>query len=206
MTRIVLIRHGQTAWNREGRFRGRADIPLDEVGRAQAEATAARVAKSWPVIAVYSSPLMRAVETAKAVARPFGLVVQPVEALIDIDYGAWQGLTQQQVEERWPEELRLWFEAPHEVRIPGGESLADLRRRAMEAIRNLGANHPRQTITVVGHTVLNRVILLAALGLGNERFWHLSQDTCAINVLETRGDDLVIVTINDICHLQGLEP
>jgi len=181
MTRIVLIRHGQTAWNREERFRGRADIPLDEVGRVQAEATAARVAQKWPVVAVYSSPLMRAVETAKAVARPFGLVVQPVEALIDIDYGAWQGLTQ--------------FEAPHEVRIPGGESLADLRRRAMEAIRNLGANHPRQTITVVGHTVLNRVILLAALGLGNERFWHLSQDTCAINVLETRGDDFVIVTM-----------
>jgi len=142
MTRIVLIRHGQTAWNREERFRGRADIPLDEVGRVQAEATAARVAQKWPVVAVYR------------------------------------------------------FEAPHEVRIPGGESLADLRRRAMEAIRNLGANHPRQTITVVGHTVLNRVILLAALGLGNERFWHLSQDTCAINVLETRGDDFVIVTMN----------
>lgn len=204
MTCIVLIRHGQTAWNREDRFRGRADIPLDEVGRAQAQATAAHVARRWKLDAVYSSPLERAVATGAAAAKPFGLAVEAVEDLIDIDYGLWQGLTRPEVAARWPGELEAWLERPHEAHIPQGETLEGLRRRAMPALRLLANRHPDGTIAVVGHTVLNRVILLAALGLGLDRFWHLRQDTCAINALEAQGDDFVLVTLNDTCHLQGL--
>ena len=89
MTHILLVRHGQTAWNRSDRFRGRADVPLDEVGLAQAEATGRRVASQWQVNAVYSSTMSRALNTAQAIAGRFGLSVQPHAGLTDIDFGAW---------------------------------------------------------------------------------------------------------------------
>ena len=201
-TRILLVRHGQTEWNREERFRGRADVPLDATGLAQASATGRRIAAEWQPRAVYASPLSRAMQTAEAIAQPFGLAVQPWPDLIDIDYGEWQGLSPDQVKARWPEVLDDWYHALPRSHIPGGETLADLNARGMAAIRQLAAQHANQTIVLVGHTVINRVILLGVLGLGLERFWHLCQDTGAINVFETDGDDFTVVSLNDTCHLR----
>jgi len=201
MTRFILIRHGQTDWNRIERFRGRADVPLNETGIKQAEATARRVVAQWQPVAVYSSPLGRALKTAEAIAQPFQIPVQPLAGVVDIDYGDWQGLTPQEVGERWPQELDAWYNAPQTVRIPGGESLADLRQRGMEALSQLALRHDGETIVVVGHTVINRVILLAVMGLGNERFWRIHQDTCAINVFEKDSEEYTLVSLNDICHL-----
>ena len=202
MTRIILVRHGQTEWNRVERFRGRADVPLNEIGLAQAEATGRRVASEWQPLSVYSSPLSRAVKTAEAIARHFYLPVQIHAGLADIDYGAWQGLTPDEVKERWPETLDAWYNVPHTARIPGGETLDDLRTRGMAAVNELAARHAEQTIVLVGHTVINRIILLGVLGLGNDRFWHLRQDTCAINVFEVDDSDFTVVSLNDTCHLR----
>lgn len=200
-TRFILVRHGQTEWNRVERFRGRADVPLNNVGLAQAAATGRRVAAEWQPAAVYSSPLSRAVATAEAIAAPLGLPVIPLDELTDIHYGQWQGLTPEEAHARWPDLVHAWYTAPATVRVPGGESLADLRERAMAAIHQLTARHAGQTIALVSHTVVNRVILLAVLGLGNERFWRLRQDNCAINVFEAEGDEFTLVTMNDTCHL-----
>jgi len=204
MTRIILVRHGQTEWNRVERFRGRADVPLNSTGLAQAQATARRIAAEWRPAAVYSSPLSRALRTAEAVARSFGLPVHPHHGLLDIHYGEWQGLTPDEVRQRWPQEARGWFEAPQVARIPGGETLDELRSRGFAAINDLAARHEGHTIVLVGHTVINRVILLAVMGLGNDRFWHIRQDTCAINVFEADGGDFTIVSLNDTCHLRSL--
>jgi len=201
MTRIVLVRHGQTEWNRFERFRGRADVPLDADGLAQAEATAARIEREYQVAAVYSSPLSRALRTAEAIARRFSLGVQTHAGLLDIDYGAWQGLTPDDVRQRQPELLEAWYQAPHTVRIPGGESLDDLRTRCTAAMGGFVERHPESTVALVAHTVVNRVILLAVLGLGNDRFWHLRQDTCAINEIEADGGEFTLVSMNDTCHL-----
>ncbi|MFZ5810072.1 MAG: histidine phosphatase family protein [Chloroflexota bacterium] len=202
MTRFILVRHGQTEWNRVERFRGRADVPLNDTGLQQAEATGERVAAQWQPAAVYSSPLSRSMKTAEAIARHFQLTVQPHSGLIDIDYGLWQGLTPEEVKNRWPKELDAWYNAPHTVRIPGGESLADLRLRGLDAVHQLAEQYEGETIVLVGHTVINRVILLAVMGLGNERFWRLHQDTCAVNVFEKDGGDFTIVSLNDTCHLK----
>lgn len=205
---FILVRHGQTAWNEGGsaasaeRFRGRADVPLNEVGQAQAEATGRRVAAEWKPAAVYASPLARAVKTAEAVAGHFGLAVQVQEGLVDIDYGEWQGLTAAEVYQRWPEQAENWYHHPAQASIPGGETLDALRARAMQTIHALAAKHAGETIVLVGHTVINRVILLGIMGLGNERFWHIQQDTCAINVFEARQGDFVLVSLNDTCHLR----
>ncbi len=201
MTHIILVRHGQTEWNRVERFRGRADVPLNETGLAQAEATGRRVATEWQPQAVYASPLSRAVRTAEAIARHFTLPVQVHPGLADIDYGEWQGLTPDEARAHWPDIVEAWYTAPHTAHIPGGETLDSLRARAMATVRELAARHPEQTVALVGHTVINRIILLGVLGLGNDRFWRLRQDTCAINVFETQGEEFTLVSLNDTCHL-----
>jgi broad specificity phosphatase PhoE len=203
VTCLILVRHGETEWNRVERFRGRADVPLNATGLAQAEATARRIAHTWQPVAIFASPLSRAVQTAEAIARQCGLAAEPQPDLIDIDFGQWQGLTPGQVGEQWPELLARWYTAPHTVEIPDGETLAQLRMRAMAVVSALIERYRGQTILLVGHTVLNRVLLLAMLGLGNERFWRIRQGTCAINVVEEEAGDWTLVTLNDTAHLQS---
>lgn len=204
MTRIILVRHGQTEWNRVERFRGQADVPLNKTGIAQAEAAARRIAAEWTPAAVYSSPLGRAVRTAEAIATPFGLEVRPHPGLNDIHFGEWQGLTPDEARARWPESVEAWMRTPQTALIPGGESLAGLGERSLRAVRELAARHEGETIVLVGHTVLNRVLLLAMLGLGLEHFWRIRQDTAAINIIEAENDVFTLVSLNETCHLAEL--
>lgn len=204
-TTIVLVRHGQTAWNRKVRFRGQADPALDEIGLKQAAATGRYLAKRWPVDAVYASPMGRAMETAKAIAEARDLVAEPFEGLLDIDFGDWQGQSPDDVRRQYPELLKAWFEMPHTVQIPGGESLDTVRERVVAGLDTIVESHPGQTVGMVGHTVVNRVLLCAVLGLGNESFWRLRQHTCAVNVFEVdREGSATIVVLNDTCHLQDM--
>ena len=202
MTRIILVRHGQTEWNRAERFRGRADLPLNGVGLAQAEATARRIAAAWPASAVYSSPLKRAMETAKIIAEVLDLAVQPLAGLMDIDYGEWQGLSPDEVAERYGDLYARWLEEPHLVRIPRGESLGEVRERAMAALEGVIARHSGQTVVLVSHQVVNKVLLCAVLGLDDSHFWHIGQENGAINVFEHCGRGFVISLLNDTCHLR----
>lgn len=205
MTRIALVRHGQTVWNREHRFRGQTDIELDELGLKQAEATGRYMAGRWPVVAVYTSPLRRTMQTAEAIAHAQGLTAQPSRGLLDISFGEWQGQQAGEVAQRYPDLYRAWLEAPHTVRFPGGESLDDVRSRVVAALDEVVARHPGQAVALVSHTVVNRVLLCAVLGWGNERFWRLQQETCAVNIFDVEEDgDFTIVLINDACHLQDL--
>jgi probable phosphoglycerate mutase len=200
---MILVRHGETEWNRVEHFRGHADVPLNETGLAQAKAMARRVAAEWRPVGIYSSPLARAVKTAEAVAWHFGLSVQVHLGLIDIDYGQWQGLTPDEARKRWPEVVEAWYNAPHTAHIPGGETLAALRARGLKTVNELSMLHRGQTIVLVGHTVINRIILLGVLGLGNDCFWRLRQDTCAINVFEVEGGVFTIGSLNETYHLRS---
>jgi phosphoserine phosphatase len=203
VTRFILVRHGQTEWNRIERFRGRADVPLNDTGLAQAAATGERIAAEWSPTAIYSSPLSRAVQTAEAIATHYAISVQVHPGLADIDYGEWQGLTPDDARTRWPDAVEAWYSRPQEARIPGGETLGDLRRRGMATVKEIGNRHTEQTIVLVGHTVINRIILLGVMGLGNDRFWRVRQEPCAINVFESDAGDYVLVSLNDTCHLRN---
>jgi broad specificity phosphatase PhoE len=205
MTRFILVRHGQTEWNRNERFRGRVDIPLNETGLAQAEATGRRVAEEWQPTAIYTSPLSRSVKTAEAIARHYGLPVQVHPGLVDIDYGDWQGLSPEEARQRWPEQIETWYNQPEKAQIPGGESLEVLRKRAMQTVSELAKQHGNETVVLVGHTVINRIILLGVLGLGNEKFWRIKQEPCAINVFEMEEGEFTLVSMNDTCHLKDLK-
>jgi probable phosphoglycerate mutase len=115
-------------------------------------------------------------------------------------------VTPDEARQRWPQDIDAWYNAPHTARIPGGETLADLRTRGLTCVNELAARHEGQVVVMVGHTVINRIIVLGVMGLGNDRFWRLKQDTCAINVFEADGHDFTIVSLNDTCHLRNATP
>ena len=203
MTRLVVVRHGRTEWNRVERFRGRADIKLDEVGIKQAEAAAARIAE-WQVLAVYSSPLRRALTTAEILAHPLGLEVKLLPGIIDIDYGEWQGLSPAEAAAKDGGLYSKWLESPHKVKFPGGESLAEVRERAASAVDGLIAQHPKETVVLVSHKVVCQILILSLLGLDNSHFWQITQDVCAVNLFEVRGGVPSALSLNDTCHLKGV--
>ena len=204
MTRIVLVRHGHVDWIAPERFRGRAELALSDLGRQQARALANYIAKTWRLDAIYTSPLGRCRDTSAAIAAPFRLEPRVADALCDIDYGEWQGLTREQAEERWPHEIDLWFRAPHLAAIPGGETLPVLLSRAAVALRKILRVHNSGTVVLVGHDSVNRVLLLFALDLPLSKYWHLRQDPCGLNELFFENDTFVIRSINQIQHLAGL--
>jgi broad specificity phosphatase PhoE len=203
LTRLILVRHGRTEWNRVEKFRGRADIKLDEIGIKQAKAVAARIA-NWQVSALYSSPLQRALSTSEILARPFGLEVKLLPAIIDIDYGEWQGLSPEEAAAKDYGLYSKWMESPHKVRFPRGESLTAIRERAAPAVDNLIALHPKETVVLVSHKVVCQILILIFLDLDNSHFWQITQDVCAINLFEVRGGIPSALSLNDTCHLREL--
>jgi phosphoserine phosphatase len=202
MTKIILVRHGHVEGISPERFRGRVDLTLTAEGRRQAAVTADRIHATWRPAAVFASPLSRCRATAEAIATPLGLSPRPLDGLIDIDYGQWQGLTPDEVRARWPGLLETWYRAPDWAAIPGGETLQDVLVRALSALRDVVDRHPSDTVVLVAHDSVNRVILLHALGLPLSRYWRLGQHPCAINEIDLLGDGSVVLSMNETGHLK----
>jgi broad specificity phosphatase PhoE len=200
---IYLVRHGETAWNKAKIFRGRRDIPLDDQGRLEA-ACAARALREVPLVALYSSPLSRARETAEAIAAGHGLPVIVDEAFTDIDYGEWTEYWDAEARRKFGDQYRQWKESPHRVKFPGGESLDDVRRRAAPRLMELARQHSEGTIALVSHRVVLKLLLCEAKGLDNSHFWEVRLDTGAISVLEYGKGTLRVAVENDTRHFQGL--
>jgi phosphoserine phosphatase len=205
MTRIYLVRHGTTEWNREEIFRGRADCALNETGRAEARAVAAYF-EGVDLDGIYTSPLARAAETAAAIAAGRGIEVGSDPAFIDLDFGEWQGRPLKEVREKYPELYRAWRERPQEVTIPGGENLDSVRARAWEGLLRVARENPDRTVVIVSHRVITKILICAALGLDNSHFWQIKQDTTAINCLEYARGYFIVSLLNDTCHLKSIHP
>jgi len=201
ITRFILVRHGQTAWNRDIRFRGREDLYLDETGKQQAWAVAQAVAQRYTPAALYCSPLIRTYQTAEAIAQATGVSPTPHEGIIDIDYGDWQGLSPAEVSTRYGSLYDDWLQRPHTVLIPQGETLAQVRARVWPVLLELIGRHVDQTIVLVGHQTVNKVLLCAVLGLDDSAFWTIEQATACLNVFAWTGTRFVVELLNDTCHL-----
>ncbi len=204
MTRFILIRHGQTRWNRLERFRGRVDIDLDRTGLRQAEAAAEKVA-SWGVKAIYSSPLKRAMRTAEIISQRLQLAVEPLEGIIDMHFGEWQGLPIGEVRQRYPELFDLWRFSPHRLKVPQGETLEEVRSRVVACIDEVAAKHDQETVVLVTHRVVCKVLICHLLGLDNSHFWQIAQDATAINLFEVWQGRFTVRLLNDTCHLRNLK-
>jgi broad specificity phosphatase PhoE len=148
VTTILLARHGETDWNREGRFQGHADPPLNDTGRAQAARLAAELA-DVELAAVYSSPLRRALETAEVVATAHDLTPIPLDPLREVDVGSWQGLTRPEIETRFPDQFARWLD--YEQGWADGETYEEMGQRVVAALLELAVEHAGKQILAVTH-------------------------------------------------------
>ena len=202
MTNIYLVRHGQTAWNKEEIFRGRSDVPLNDTGLREAE-LAGEFFRGLEIDAVYSSPLLRALETARKIASVLHLDVNPLPGIIDMSFGIWEGQPLEEVKRNDRERYRIWRDEPHVLVLPKGESLDEVRARSMAALEEVIRSHPGRNVILVSHRVINKVILCGVLGLDNSHFWQIAQDTTAINLIQYREGRYVLSFMNETCHLKG---
>jgi broad specificity phosphatase PhoE len=204
MLEIILARHGDTDWNAAEIFRGRADVALNETGLRQAELLGEYLSAE-KIDLVYSSPLKRAVKTAEAIAGHQALDINVVQNLVDFDFGEWQGLSSVEVKERYPELYQDWLDTPEQVRIPGGESLEDVRSRAMPFVEDAVMRCGEGKIVFVSHRVVNKVLICALLGLDNSSFWKIKLDTGGITRFDCGDGRLVLTMHNDTSYLRSIQ-
>ncbi len=198
---ILLIRHGETAWNRGKIFRGVHDVPLDDNGRAQAKLLAQALA-SRRIDAAYTSPLSRATATAEIALAPHGITAAVHDGLKDFDYGEWTGLEDGVVAQRWPEEHARWSTEPHNARPPGGDALREVSDRSFAALKEIAQKHDGQTVALFAHRVVNKLLVAAMLSLDLTRFNFIRQDNCCVSEFELTDAGYVVVRLNDTSHLR----
>jgi broad specificity phosphatase PhoE len=199
---LLLARHGETNANRDRLTLGREDVPLNERGRRQARALASSLLRQ-PIVAVYSSPLRRALDTARAAADGLGLRVELDEGLVEMDVGEMEGISFDVMRERHGAFLRRWFsEEVGEVPMPGGESLRDVQDRAWAAIQRIRERHPDDTVLAVTHNFVILTLLCRALGLSLTHFRRFRQHLAATTTLDVRDDHTILRRLNDTCHLE----
>ena len=202
MTEMLLVRHGETEWNADEIFRGRADVNLNEKGIIQAKLLGEYLSNSR-LEAVYSSPLQRAVITAESIARPQSLSVRIEPALVDLDYGEWQGMSLPEVKKIYKDLYIKWEKAPESVKFPCGESLDDVKNRAVAAVNKIVKKH-KGSIVLVSHRVVNKVLIYSLLGLDNSHFWKIKQETCGISSFSYEKGQFVLTKHNDTSFLGNL--
>lgn len=203
MTRLLLVRHGETIWNYTSRYQGHTDIELSETGREQARLLAKRLNEE-KVKAVYSSDLKRAFETACIIASPHNLPVKVTKELREINFGAWEGLTYQEIMEQYKDLASEWYRYPGKVRIPGGENFQDLKERAYNTILELAHQNDPGTIMVVAHGGTIRAIICGLLDIDLNHAFQIRQDNTALNIIEyNHGGYIVLSLLNGVSHLQS---
>jgi 2,3-bisphosphoglycerate-dependent phosphoglycerate mutase len=201
-TRIIAIRHGETAWNVDTRIQGQLDIPLNDTGRWQAGRLANALAAE-PIAAVYASDLLRAWDTALSVGNAAGLPVVTHEGLRERGFGIFQGRTYAEVEQLWPDLALRWRKRDPDFAPEGGESLVQFRERVTTTAHELAARHPGEQIVMVGHGGVMDVLYRAATGqsLQAPRTWELGN--AAINRLLWTREGLTLVGWSDTLHLDN---
>jgi probable phosphoglycerate mutase len=200
--RILLGRHGETKWNAEGRYQGQVDVPLSEVGEAQASQLGERL-RGVRIDRAVSSPLSRAKRTAEIALGPERAAMLKLDSgFAEIAHGTWEGLLASEIGAMDAERLRAWREAPESVQMPQGESLQQVLDRAWAALQRASVDlGPEDTLLVLAHDAVNRVLLCRILGLPLARLWGFRQAPTTINLLE--GPDLErleLVRLNDCSH------
>lgn len=199
--KLLLVRHGESTWNAEGRYQGRMDPPLSERGLRQADALATYLASGIEAApaAIVSSPLARALGTAEEVGRRVGIQPHIDERLIEISHGEWEGLRKREIEQRWPEMSAAWSSAPHSVAFPGGESLADVQRRWQEFLAH--AARLASPLLIVTHDVIVRIAVLDAKREPMSSFNSFASENAAISELALTPQGLRLVKLNANTHL-----
>jgi broad specificity phosphatase PhoE len=200
--RIYLVRHGETEWNKIRRFQGRSNLPLNKEGRKQVRSLALAL-KNIPLMAIYTSPLIRALETARLIKvfHPSTPIFED-NGLIEMDLGEFDGMKVQDWAEQYPDFRKAWNENPASVRMPGGESLKEVQDRAKKTLERITRIHPPDTtILMSSHNFVNLTILCDLLKIPLQRFRELRQENAAFNVICKKGDRFYAELVNERSHL-----
>ncbi len=200
MTRLLLVRHGQSEWNAAGRIQGQIDIQLDETGLRQAQHIADRLATE-SIAAIYSSPLLRATATAEAIAARCELPINLDARLMEYDFGVISGSTWQDVQAHHPEFASRWLEDPWAVPVANSEGRANFAVRVQAAIQEIVAHYPVEQVVVVAHGGTFGIYLSAMLGLDLNRRHPFHFGNTSLSLVEWRGETFHIHYLNSTCHL-----
>jgi len=200
---LILIRHGETDFNRDDVFRGRKDVRLNALGIAMAEATAEAL-KDRVFESVTSSPLKRSMVTAKRIAAPHQIEVRSKFDFIDISYGVWEGLPEAEVRTKWPGLYRKWTTNPSWVRFPGGESTRHCWKRVISGLREILFEQGIGTVVIVSHRVPIKLMTAYLLGKKRGDINKIRHDPCAISTFKVEDKKPTPVILNDSSHLAGL--
>jgi len=199
---LILVRHAQTDWNVNGRYMGWTDEGLNEEGWRQAGVVARRLDR-WPISAVFSSPLKRAVSTAEAIAGPHSLPVETAEDLGEMRIGDWEGMLAGDIAARYPELWKTWRANPGDFRMPGGESLGEVRQRAVRAFDRMMDGSEGKMVLAVTHDVVVRLLVAHCLGVSEDIYRRLEVGNASMTVIGRTGDSLRLRVLNDMGHLEG---
>jgi len=206
--RLLLVRHGETEWNRQKKFQGQIDVPLNDNGREQSR-SAGEFLKDVPIEFGVSSPMLRPKETAEIILKYHPNVeLELLTDLSEISHGLWEGKFEGEIEQAYPGLLKEWQESPETVQMPEGENLAQVWARAIAAWESIVSKYSKQpkTVLVVAHDAINKAILCHVFGLGPEHFWNFKQGNGAVSVIDyPHGSDgyPVLQSMNITTHLGG---
>ena len=200
---IYLIRHGETEWNKTGRFQGHSDVPLSAEGRAQAAALGKNLVVDH-VDAIYASDLTRAMETAAPLAQRFGLEVISDPLLRELNFGSWEGRNFNDVNAENPDAMKTFYNDPERVNIPDSEPFPEFQRRVAGRVREIVAQERGKRIVIVSHGASIRILFADILSMPIRSIWHVSQLNTAVNKIRFEDDGFAVVTLmNDTSHLRA---
>jgi len=201
-TTILLARHGQTVWNRDGnRYCGSTEVELSDLGRLQAEQLGEAL-RDVPLAAVYASDLTRAQLTATPAAVSHGLTVAVEPGVRETDFGEFEGCIPADLAVTRSVQFQAWRRDPERTPPPGGGTVTEAARRAVAALSAIAARHPGETVLVVAHNTLNRIVICYALGAPVGNYRRIEQANCCINSLAWSGEDIVLLSANETAHLR----
>jgi broad specificity phosphatase PhoE len=201
MALFYFLRHGEAEWNAAGRFCGSTDVPLSDVGRRQARLLALRL-QPIPVDALYSSPLQRAWETACLIGKAVGCEPAVDQRLAELNYGAWEGMTLEEIHRASPDTYRAWDADPANLAPPQGESGVQLIARVTPFLADVAQRHASGNVVVVCHKTVCRLLACHIMGVPLMEYRRrIRMDNAALNIFETVGGDWRVVTLNDTSHL-----
>jgi probable phosphoglycerate mutase len=208
--RFLLVRHGETDWNRQKRFQGQIDVPLNDTGREQS-GKAAEFLKAIPIQYAVTSPMLRPKETAEIILQYHPDVKLELEDnLREISHGLWEGKLEAEIEQSYPGVLQQWQKAPETVQMPEGENLQQVWERAIAAwssiVQSAYQREESGITLVVAHDAINKAILSYVLGLGPKHFWNFKQGNGAVSVIDysQEVEKPVLMAMNITTHLGGV--
>ncbi|MDR7856182.1 histidine phosphatase family protein [Tissierella sp.] len=203
MTKIYLIRHGQSEWNKLNKIQGQRDTLLTELGKNQALLLGDRLANE-NIDMIYTSDLTRAYDTAKAISNRINKPLFVSDSIREINFNLWEGLTNEEVQEKYKDEYSIWLREPHKLNIQGVETLNSLQERAMKYINKIIKENNNKSIAIVSHGAILKTIILGLLDIEISHYKNISLSNVSLSIIECRDFNNVLKLLNDTSHLKEL--